>query len=460
MDAADLHRLHAADRLTLRLATAGRLLGSAALGALLLGNLVVVVGLWVRGGNLAYLSSPGEALTSGARLTGLLAAYLALVQVVLLARLRLLERLVGFERLSRWHRWNGPIVLSLMVAHVVLSIWGYASLDRVAIGEELSLMLTGGVYPGMVTATLGTALFVLVSVSSVAAARRLLPYEVWYAVHLTAYAAIALAWFHQIPTGNELMLDSVAAWYWRSLYLVTLAILLWFRLARPVVDAFRYRLRVASVEEVGADVVSLVIAGRRLDRLGARPGQFLLWRFLTRGQWWSSHPYSLSEAPRGDRLRITVKALGDHSTALRRVRPGTRVVAEGPFGSFTADARRSEQTVLIGGGIGITPIRALLEELRGDVVVVYRALREADVVLRDELERLAASHGFELHVVVGDHANGDDPLAPERLRALVPDIAERDVFVCGPPGMTDAVVRSARHAHVPRRHIHAERFAY
>jgi predicted ferric reductase len=438
----------------------GSRLAGGALAAVLLANLVVVVRLWVHGGGLSYVGSLGEALTSGARLTGLLAAYLALVQVVLLARLPWLERLVGFDRLTLWHRSTGPAVLALVVAHVVLSIWGYASLDRVGIGSEVSLLLTGGVYPGMITATIGTALFVLVSLSSVAVARRALPYEAWYAVHLTAYAAIALAWFHQIPTGNELMLDAVAAWYWRALYLTALALVLWFRIGVPLANVLRFRLRVVAVEELGSDAVSLVIAGRGLDRLGARAGQFLLWRFLTRGQWWSSHPYSLSEAPRGDRLRITVKALGDHSAALRHVRPGTRIVAEGPFGVFTERARRLDKVVLIGGGIGIAPIRALVEVLRGDVVVLYRVLREADVVLHDELERLAAERGFALHVLIGDHATCDDPLSPARLEELVPDLSQREVFVCGPPGMTEAAVRSARQARVPRRRIHAERFAY
>jgi ferredoxin-NADP reductase len=216
---------------------------------------------------------------------------------------------------------------------------------------------------------------------------------------------------------------------------------LWFRLGVPLANVLRFRLRVVAVEELGSDAVSLVIAGRGLDGLGARAGQFLLWRFLTRGQWGSSHPYSHSEAPRGDRLRITVKALGDHSAALRHVRPGTRIVAEGPFGVFTERARRLDKVVLIGGGIGIAPIRALVEELVGDVVVLYRVLREADVVLHDELERLAAERGFALHVLVGDHATCDDPLSPARLEELVPDW-EREVCSCAAPRMTEAAVRA------------------
>jgi Predicted ferric reductase len=149
-------------------------------------------------------------LTSIARLTGLLSAYLALLQVILLARVPALERLVGFDRLTVWHRWNGHACLDLVLAHVVFSVWGYALLDKITIPKEISTMLGGGIYPGMITATIGTVLLIAVVVTSVVIVKRRLRYEWWYSVHLLAYAGIALAWFHQIPTGNELVLDTIA----------------------------------------------------------------------------------------------------------------------------------------------------------------------------------------------------------------------------------------------------------
>jgi ferredoxin-NADP reductase len=223
----------------------------------------------------------------------------------------------------------------------------------------------------------------------------------------------------------------------------------------PLVNVFRYRLRVAEVVAEGPGVVSIRMTGRRLERLRAHAGQFFVWRFLNR--WWTAHPFSLSEAPDGRSLRITVKALGDHSAALAAVPVGTRVVAEGPFGVFTDASRRRAKRALIAGGIGITPVRALVQRPSGDDVVVYRALRDEELVLRGELEAL----GVDVHYVVGDHAEpgGERLLSPEHLLDLVPDLAERDVYVCGPPGMTDAAVRNVRAAGVSRRHIHVERFA-
>jgi predicted ferric reductase len=438
-----------------------RLAMGVAVWTFLLGNAAGLVWMWWHGGNVTKVHTTGEALTSAARLTGLISAYLALIQVVLLARLPFLERLAGFDRLTVWHRWNGHACLDLVLAHVVLSIWGYSLMDRLSIAKETSTMIWGGIYPGMITATIGTFLFVAVVVSSIVVVRRRLRYEWWYAVHLTAYAGIALAWFHQIPTGNELVLDRVAADYWTSLYLATLALLVVFRIGVPFLNAFRFRLRVAEVVEEGPGVVSLRMRGRGLDRLKAEPGQFFLWRFLARDSWWASHPFSLSAAPTDSSLRITVKALGDFSGKIRRVRPGTRVVAEGPFGTFTEAVRRRDKVVLIAGGIGITPVRALLEEMTGDVIVLYRVMHDDDIIFRDELEELASTRGIDLRFVIGDHATdeGRDLLSPEHLREIVPDIAEREVYVCGPPAMTNAIRENVRHAHVPIRFIHAERFA-
>jgi predicted ferric reductase len=438
-----------------------RRIAAATLVALLIvGNAAYFTWLWAHGGNVTKVHTTGEALTSVARITGLWSAYLALIQVVLLARLPALERVVGFDRLSRWHRWNGHVCIDLVIAHVVFSVWGYALMDRLPIPKEISTMIWGGIYPGMITATVGTAMLLGVVGTSLVIVRRRLSYEWWYVVHLLAYGGIALAWFHQIPTGNELVLDHTAANYWRGLYIATIVVLVVFRVLAPLISALRYRLRVAEVTPEGPGVVSLRITGRNLHRLRAHSGQFFLWRFLDGKRWRSAHPFSLSAAPDGRSLRITVKALGDHTARLGELRPGTRVFAEGPFGVFTDRARRREKALLIAGGIGITPVRALLETMRGDVVVLYRAIAETDVIFREELDRIAEARHAIVHYVLGDHrGDGADLLSPAHLTELVPDIEERDVFLCGPPAMTEVLEQNVRGARVPRRHIHTERFA-
>ena len=350
------------------------------------------------------MEKTADLLTSLARLTGLLSAYLALIQVLLLARLPALERAIGFDRLSIWHRWNGHVCIDLVVVHVVLSVWGYAMLDRLGFFGELTTMIGGGIYPGMVTATIGTVALLAVVATSIVIVKRRLRYEWWYAVHLPAYAGIALAWFHQIPTGNELVLDQTAADYWRSLYLATLALLVAYRLVAPAIAFFRHGLRVVAVREE---------ARRRLARdrrpqsppSARAPGPVLplavpLVRPLVEG----APVLALGGAGRR-RLRVTIKNLGDFTSTVGDIPVGTRVLAEGPFGTFTAASARRPKTLLVAGGIGITPIRALLDELDGDVVAVYRVVAEDEAIFLDELRELAPT----LHLVTGDHATGGTP---------------------------------------------------
>ena len=230
------------------------------------------------------------------RITGLLAAYLALLQVILLARLPALERAVGLDRLGVWHRWNGHACSDLVVAQVVFTVWGYALMDRISVGNELSTMLEGGVYPGMITATVGMAMLLAVVATSVVLVRRRISLRVVVRGAPPRVRRDRSVLVPRDPDGNELVLDPDAADYWRLLDLATIAILLVFRVAAPLVQTLRHRLRVAEVVDEGSGVVSLRIVGRRLDRLRAEPGQFFVWRFLDRRRIWSAHPFSLSAA--------------------------------------------------------------------------------------------------------------------------------------------------------------------
>jgi len=435
---------------------------AACLWLLVMANGGVVIWLWLHGGGVSLVHGSTELLTSLGRITGLVAVYLALIQILLIARLPPVERLVGFDRLTVWHRRNGRVCIALVVAHTVLITVGYANSDRISVPREFSRLLSS--YPGMVTATIGTVLMVGVLISSLVIVRRRLPYEAWYSVHLSIYAGIALSYLHQLPTGNEFTASTSQADYWIALYVVTLALLVSFRLLGPAWNAYRYRLRVADVTREAPGVVSLRITGRRLDRLNAHAGQFMIWRFLTRGRWWQAHPFSLSAAPDGRSLRLTVKDVGDFTSGIADVAPGTAVLAEGPFGTFTASRRTHPRVALVAGGIGITPIRALFEEIPaapGELALIYRAISEEELVFRGELEEIARERGADLFFVVGDHRSvaGSELLSATRLREMIADIAEREVYLCGPRAMMLRTEGSLRAAGVPGRQIHSERFA-
>jgi predicted ferric reductase len=422
-------------------------------------NLLIIIGLWAKGGNITAVHTEAALLTSVGRITGLLASYFLLVQVLLLARLPFLKALAGFDRLTVWHRWNGRFTVLFILAHVGFITAGYALADRLSVTGEVVSLLTN--YPGMVQALLGTVLLLLVGVTSAVIVRRRLRYETWYAVHLMAYLGIFLAWFHQIPTGNEFVLNPVAAAYWTALYIVTLQLVVVFRVVQPLLRGLWHGMRVAEVIPEGPGVVSLRITGRRLDWMDVHAGQFFLWRFLAPGMWRESHPFSLSASPQGNSLRITVKELGDFSTRLGLIKPGTRVMAEGPFGSFTSQARQHEGAVLIAAGIGITPVRALLEEMTGDLTLIYRAVKDDDLIFRHELDALVR-HGVRVHYVIGDHRLPEHRhlLSGPHLRQLVPDIANCDIYLCGPSAMMRSLQRTLRRVGVAKASIHTDEFAF
>jgi len=307
-------------------------------------------------------------------------------------------------------------------------------------------------------------------VSSVRAARRRLSYETWYGLHLYAYLAIALAFLHQLFTGADFIHDQLAAIYWIALYVLTAALVLTFRVGQPVATSVRHRLRVAGVVDEAPGVVSLYLEGRDLDRLAVRSGQYFMLRFLTRDGWWRAHPYSISSAPNGRWLRFTVKELGDDSARIRHLAVGTRVLVEGPYGVLTGARRTRRAVTLIAGGIGITPLRALLEALPGepgDLTLIYRASSPRTVVFREELETLARVRGARIHFLFGSrHHDGhglqppSPPLDRTTVARLVPDIADQDVYLCGPAGFMRKVETVLDELGVPGAQIHAERFAY
>ncbi|GAA4530106.1 ferredoxin reductase family protein [Amycolatopsis samaneae] len=426
----------------------------AGLLAFLGANVVAVTALFAAGGT---SDSP---LIGVGRLAGLYGALAMACQLLLVARLPWLDRRLGMDRLTSLHRWTGFAVLWLLLAHVVFVVFGYAEVEQHGpVGEFVQLATT---MAGVLRAIVAFVLLLVVGGVSARFARRRMSYETWHFVHLYTYAVVLLAFAHQVAIGQSFTGSPLAKAYWWTLWLGAGTAVLSGRVLLPLWRNLRHRLRVTAVVPESPDVVSVYLTGKHLDRLPARAGQFFLWRFLTRDRWWQANPFSLSAAPDGRTLRLTAKAVGESSAALRSLRAGTRVFAEGPYGAFTTLHQRRPNALLVAGGAGITPVRALLEDIAGHVVVLYRVRTPRDAVLLPELHTLARARGAVIHVLSGP-STAEGPHGPllgaESLLALVPDIRERDVFVCGPPGMTSAVLRGLRRLRVPAPQVHAERFS-
>jgi predicted ferric reductase len=403
------------------------------------------------------LAAPGGLATFGGNLTGMVGTYLALMMVLLVSRIPFIERVLGQDGLLRWHRRLAPWPISLLIAHAVLITAGYAQAARTGPWHEAGTLLRS--YPDMLTATVGLALICLAGSISVRAIRRRVRREIWWNVHLFIYLALAISFAHVIVLGPSFVGHPLTQVVWSAAWAGTAGLVLTYRVGLPVLRSFRHRLRVAEVRTEGPGVVTVLCHGRQVDRLAVSGGQFFFWRFLTRGMWWQAHPYTLSELPRPPYLRLTVKGVGDHSSALARLKPGTRVAIEGPYGVFTRHSQRRPRAALIAAGIGVTSVRALLEDLpRGTrPVVVLRAARREDLVLGTEIADLVKRRGGQLHELTGDRTEAS--IDQHSLRRLVPDIKDRDVYVCGPEGFVTEIVALARWLGVPDEAIHHEAYA-
>lgn len=423
-----------------------------------IGGLVLVVALGISTETGSELSLPGGVTTFIGSLTGLAGMYLALVMVVIVARIPPLERVLGQDGMLRWHRWLSPWPLSLIVAHAVFVTIGYAQAARTGMLHEVGALIAH--YPDMLAATVGLALMVAIGIASIRSLRQRLRRETWWVLHLYMYLALALSFAHVIALGPAFVGHPFTRVVWSVVWAATAGTVLVYRFGLPVVRSLRHRLRVVEVHREAPGVVSVVMAGRNVERLAVSGGQFIAWRFLARGMWWQAHPYSLSALPQPPYLRITVKQVGDHSAAVARLKRGTRVAIEGPYGNVTRHARTAKKVVLVAGGIGVTALRSLLEDLpRGtDPVVILRASSEHQLVLRDEMAELVRHRKGTMHELVGSRQQV--ALTGRRLLELVPDVAGRDLYACGPPGMVEDVVAAASSAGVPQHAIHYEVFSW
>lgn len=421
-------------------------------------GLGAAVALGVTSESWSALNAAGGWLTAGGRMAGLVGTYLMLIVVLLAGRVPIVERTLGQDMLMRWHRRLAPWTLALIAVHGTLITIGYAQSARTGALHQFGQLLT--TYPGILTATVGFVLLVMAAVTSARIARRRMRYETWWAVHLYTYLALALSFSHQLATGAMFVGHPLARVFWTALFIGTAGVVFVYRILLPVWRSIFHQLRVAAVRHEAPGVVSVLLEGQRLRLMPIAGGQFIQLRILKRGLWWQAHPYSVSALPDGRFLRITVKDLGDHSGALAQLQPGTRVAIEGPYGAFTAEARRSNRVAMIAAGVGVTPLRAMLEDLPAhvDTVMLARAPDEQSLVLRDELRALIAQRGGRLHELLGARRNTQ--ISGRSLGVLIPDIRERDVYVCGPAGFTTSVLRAVRAHGVPDERIHHEAFSF
>lgn len=437
---------------------------------LLIGWAIIVTTIiaWERNGGVADLASGGaETLGSLGRLLGLSSATLLALQIFSMARVPLLEKSAGQDRLARWHRWSGFWSFWLLIGHVVIITLAYSSdMKNSIVGEFIKLVLT---WPGMLMALVATVLFVMVVFTSIRAARKKLRYESWHLIHIYAYLGLVLTIPHEIWVGSDLFSGSWARFYWWVLNAGAMGAVLLYRLVMPLLKSLRSSLTVEKVEITGA-WTSITFKGKHLDKLKSEPGQFFVWRFLTKENWSVGHPYSLSAPMSRNGARITIGTKGDDGARLKSLKKGTRVIIEGPYGVMTTGRKSKPKTAFFGSGIGLTPLLAMLhsEAAKGrldNVALVNRISAQGDTPHREELEEMARK-GLRWFELVGPRARtgaawlprGYEKAQRNLLAEMLGNLKEYDFYICGPGPWADSLLENLERAGVEKDAIHHETF--
>lgn len=423
-------------------------------------------------GSAANLDTPYLWINFINRFSALAGTALLLIHLILVARVPWIEAIVGLDRLTGAHKKLGKPLLYILSIHVATAIWASSVQDGIGIWD--ALVFLAGHYQEMLIALVGFGLMILVTVSSIRAARRKLSYEVWYLIHLTSYIAVLLAIPHQFEFGTEFLAQPWLSTFFIALYIFVLVNVVWFRSLYPLIKSLRQGIKVTRVEPTGNNSTSVYVAGNNGNVFFFESGQFFMVRVMTLLDFWKPHPFSASSSSGEKYLRFTIGNRGDFTERIQLIKVGTRIVLEGPYGIFTEAKRTKQKVTLIAGGIGVAPIRSLAQQIASkpnDLTIIYRANNANDAALAEELVSISKEKGHTLHVLAGARSSrvpwlpkdiADRVRTPDYalLTQLAPDILNSDVYVCGPTQWTNEFLGTLKKLSIPKHQIHVEEFAW
>lgn len=426
-------------------------------------NLGVIFYFWgTQPANLPFGGSVADSLIAVGRIAGLLAVFFVLTQLVLIGRVVWLEKLFGLDKLAYVHHLNGSLALGFIILHPILITFGYSIIYHKGFWQQFFGLTFH--YTNLFWALISAVLFCSIVFLSMVIVKKRLKYETWNAIHLLTYLAILLAFNHQLEFGKDFS-NNIFAAYWYALYAFAFGHLIFFRIIKPLWNFYEHRFQVIKVESETPEAVSIYIGGRHLGSFKFKCGQFNIYRFLNSKAWWQAHPFSISCPPNGEYIRLTAKNLGDFTSKIKEtVKAGDYVLIEGPYGVFTSANCSRQKVLLIAGGVGITPLRPLAEDFakqNKDVVLLYANRAEQGLIFEKEIKELARNTNFKSHLILSKRGNGiyQGRLNQEMIKELVPDYQEREAYVCGPAGLTQAMLGELKKLSLPPSLIHWEKFS-
>jgi predicted ferric reductase len=383
------------------------------------------------------------------------------LQFVLAARVNRIEASYGIDILIQFHRYTSLVAFAIVLAHPAILF--------VVQPDTLELLNFPQAPWRARMAILGTLAFLAMVVTTIWRKQLKIPYEPWRAVHtILAVLAVGLAFGHAIGVGNYLGLFWKAV-LWSGIILASLWLIIYVRLVKPWLMTKKPYVVEAVVPQQG-DVWTLALRPLGHDGFTFEPGQFAWLTLNITPLSMREHPFSMSSSgDRADRIEFGIKAIGDFTSRIKDVKPGTKAYLDGPYGVFTIDRYEdSAGFVLIAGGVGITPIHSILltASQRHDdrpFLLIYAVPSWDDATYKDELEALTQTLDLEIVYVLRkahDDWEGETGYVDRTLLAkYIPHHrGSRHYFVCAAPVMMKAVERALFDLEVPVTNVHMEHF--
>ncbi len=392
---------------------------------------------------------------------GFLGLAMMALQFVLTARVNRIESSYGVDILLQFHRYTSLVAFMMVLVHPAILF--------IVEPETLHLLNFAQAPWRARMAILGTLAFLAMVITTIWRQPLKIPYEPWRASHtILAVLAVGLGFGHAVAVGNYLGLFWKTL-LWTGIMLVSLWLILYVRLVKPWLMTQNPYV-VEEVTPQRGDVWTLALRPLRHQGFTFQPGQFAWLTLNITPLSMREHPFSMSSSgDRTDRIEFGIKALGDFTSQIKDVQPGTKAYLDGPYGVFTTDRYwDSAGFVLIAGGIGITPIFSILltaAERQDDrsFLLIYAAAAWQDVTYREELEAL--KNRLDLTIIYVLRKPHDDwegetgYVNKDLLEKYIPrHRGSRHYFVCASPVMMDAVERALFELDVPVTNVHMEHF--
>ncbi|MEM9627782.1 MAG: ferric reductase-like transmembrane domain-containing protein [Pseudomonadota bacterium] len=399
--------------------------------------------------HLAFVPEQHAVRTTMSTLLGGIGFLLMTCSVVLATRLEVFEDIFGgLDRMYQVHRVAGTFTAVFALVHFF------------SIPKELPASVDPLLNSTFPSAQIGMASMVLLVIGLFVALNRKISYSRWRNPHKVMALVYILVighfmnapgiFFERFSASGILLI--IAA-------LIGTVALIYTMFGMNKRTAMRFTIEAVNSLERATEVVLKPVG----DMLKFKPGQFAFVEIQGK-EWSESHPFTISSAPGEDRLRFTMKVLGDWTRKVREeLQPGGDVMVRGPYGRFDASEAECRKQVWIAGGIGLTPflskLRAMEEGDDREIHFAYAARNKEEAIFLDELKSFAADLGnvtlYPLFSDEGDFARID--IAKERL----PDqLSEYEYFICGPKPMVDGLMRDLRKEGVKRKRIHVEAFEF